>query len=228
MSITLFLPVRSGSERIKNKNTRPFANFQNGILELKLNQIESLTGVDEIIVSSNDLKCLEIAETYKTKIQNLIIDHRPEVLGLSSTKLEDLILYAGKLSSCDDILWTHATNPLFNTEDYEKAIKVYLNQKQLGFDSLVSGAIIKEFLLDMQSNKIINNKTKVRWPRTQDLDEIFSINNAVFMADKNCYERADRLGDRPYFLECTKISSLDIDYEEDFLISEAVYEKLRK
>lgn len=228
MSITLFLPVRTGSERVKNKNTRPFANFENGIFELKLNQLVNLKAVDEIIVSSNDEKCLEIAESYKNKIQNLIIDKRPHNLGVSSSKLEDLILYAGSLSSCDDILWTHATNPLFNSENYERAIGVYQEQKQKGYDSLVSGQIIKDFLLDMSSNEIINNKSDLKWPRTQDLNDFFSINNAVFIADRKRFLIGERLGVNPYYLENDKISSLDIDYEEDFLITEAVYEKLNR
>ena len=38
-SIAVFLPVRKGSKRVENKNTKPFAGFQNGLLELKLKQL---------------------------------------------------------------------------------------------------------------------------------------------------------------------------------------------
>lgn len=227
MSISLFLPVRSGSERVSNKNTRCFAGIANGILELKLNQLENLPIVDEVIVSSNDNKCLEIAESYKKRIKNLVIDERPDHLGNSSTKLIDLILYAAEITSCENILWTHATNPLFNAKNYKQAIDVFLHQNKNGHDSLVTGYLNKDFLLDMESNKIINNTTKLNWPRTQDLKDLFAINNAVFIANRERYLLGERLGIKPYYLENNKISSLDIDYEEDFLIAEAVYEKLK-
>tara|TARA_R100001369_G_scaffold92896_1_gene141057 strand:+ start:69256 stop:69942 length:687 start_codon:yes stop_codon:yes gene_type:complete len=228
MSISLFLPVRRGSERVKNKNTRSFANFENGIFELKLSQLENLDSVDEVIISSNDSRCMEIAETYKNRIKNLVIDERPDHLGSSTTKLKDLILHVGHLSSCENILWTHVTNPLFTEQNYKNAIDVYLHQKKNGFDSLVSGYIIKEFLLDKETNKIINNTTNLKWPRTQDLTDLFAINNGVFIAKRERYLLGERLGVKPFYLENDKISSLDIDYEDDFLIAEAVYEKLEK
>ncbi|WP_026838114.1 cytidylyltransferase domain-containing protein [Gillisia sp. JM1] len=228
MSISLFLPVRAGSERVKNKNMRSFAGIKNGVFELKLNQLENLHSVDEVIISSNDSKCLEIAETYKNRIENLVIDERPDHLGSSSTKLEDLILHVAHLSSCENILWTHATNPLFTAQNYMNAIEVYLHQKKNGFDSLVSGHIIKDFLLDKESNRIVNNTSNLKWPRTQDLTDLFAINNAVFIANRERYLLGERLGIKPYYLEIDKISSLDIDYEEDFLIAEAVYEKLKR
>lgn len=228
MSISLFLPVRAGSERVINKNTRSFGGIKNGIFELKLSQLENLDFVDEVIISSNDSRCLEIAETYKNRIENLVIDERPDHLGSSSTTLEDLILHVANLSSCENILWTHATNPLFTTKNYKNAIDVYQLQKKNGFDSLVSGYIIKEFLLDTETNKIINNTTNLKWPRTQDLMDLFAINNAVFIANRERYLLGERLGIKPYYLENDKISSLDIDYEDDFLIAEAVYEKLKR
>ena len=228
MSLALFLPVRSGSERVVQKNTRSFAGYENGIFELKLNQIKDLDEVDQTIISSNDEKCLEIATSFKDKIKNLVIDERPEHLGNASTKLEDLIIHASKINNCDHILWTHATNPLFFSNNYKAAIKQYYDQLSNGYDSLVSGYLMKEFLIDPENNEIINNKTDLKWPRTQDLAELFSINNAVFLADSERYKMGDRIGVNPYYLVNDKVASLDIDYEEDFLISEAVYEKLNK
>ncbi len=53
MSITVFLPTRKGSQRVKNKNTKPFAEYKGGLLELKLKQL-SLIDVDQVILSTND------------------------------------------------------------------------------------------------------------------------------------------------------------------------------
>ena len=40
--LTLFLPCRRGSERVANKNTRPFADHPGGLLGVKLDQLEAL------------------------------------------------------------------------------------------------------------------------------------------------------------------------------------------
>jgi CMP-N-acetylneuraminic acid synthetase len=34
---TIFLPCRSGSERVPEKNTKPFAEVEGGLLTIKLN-----------------------------------------------------------------------------------------------------------------------------------------------------------------------------------------------
>ncbi len=39
MKIDVFLPCRKQSSRVKNKNTRKFANINLGLLEIKLNQL---------------------------------------------------------------------------------------------------------------------------------------------------------------------------------------------
>ena len=37
----------------------------------------------------------------------------------------------------------------------------------------------------------------------------------------------DRVGDNPYLFEMNKLNSLDVDWEEDFKIAEAVYDKFK-
>ena len=45
--IAFFLPTRKGSERVKNKNTRPFANIEGGLVENKLRQLLATKFIDE-------------------------------------------------------------------------------------------------------------------------------------------------------------------------------------
>lgn len=37
--VAFFLPTRKGSERVKNKNTRPFAGDEGGLVEIKIKQL---------------------------------------------------------------------------------------------------------------------------------------------------------------------------------------------
>ncbi len=101
MSISIFLPVRKGSERVKNKNTRKFADYSGGLLEFKLKQLLRVKGVEELVVSTNDIKCIQIAEKFKSRYKNLRVEERPDELGSSSTTLSDLIAYVPKIIYSD-------------------------------------------------------------------------------------------------------------------------------
>ena len=91
MSISIFLPTRRGSQRVRNKNTRAFSNYKGGLLELKLKQLLQLD-VEEIILSTNDEESIRIAESF-IENEKLKIVVRPDELCSSKTKLTDLIEY---------------------------------------------------------------------------------------------------------------------------------------
>lgn len=227
MALTIFLPVRKGSERVSEKNTRKFGSFHGGLLELKLNQLIRVENADEVVISTNDEKCMEIVHNF-TCTGNLKIVERPDYLGKSDTNLSDLIRYVPEIVSSDDILWTHVTSPFCDTKNYSEIISVYENKKKQGYDSLVTGTQYKEFLIDEQTRLMINNSSGIKWPRTQDLANLFQVNNAVFIASRKQYQKGDRMGEHPFFMNMNKINSLDIDNEEDFKIAEAVYERIFK
>jgi len=226
MSLTIFIPVRSGSERVSEKNTRNFAGMEGGLLELKLNQLKNLELADEIVVSTNDEKCWEIASGFQKRMKNLNLVERPDELGKSETSLSDLIRHVAEITSSEEILWTHVTSPFCDAEKYTEAIKKYWEIKKSGFDSLISGRKYREFLLDKRSGELVNNLTGFSWPRTQDLADWFEINNGIFIASREDYLKGNRTGESPFLIEFDKISSLDIDNEEDFKIAEAVYERI--
>ena len=216
MALTIFIPVRKGSVRVSEKNTRNFAGIEGGLLELKLNQVKNLGWAAEIVVSTNDEKCWEIASGFQKQIKNLKLVERPQELGNSETILSDLIMHVSEITSSEDILWTHVTSPFCNAEKYKAAVKKYHEVKNSGYDSLISGREYRDFILDKRSGELVNNTTEFFWPRTQDLADWFEINNAVFIASREDYIKGSRTGKNPFFMNFDKISSLDIDDEEDF------------
>lgn len=226
MSLTIFIPVRKGSERVSEKNTRTFGGIEGGLLELKLDQLKNLELAAEIVVSTNDEKCWEIASGFQKQIKRLKLVERPQELGNSETSLSNLIKHVADITSSEEILWTHVTSPFCNAEDYMAAIKKYYEVKNSGFDSLISGREYRDFLLDKRGGELVNNTTEFSWPRTQDLADWFEINNAVFIASREEYLQGNRTGKNPFLMEFDKISSMDIDDEEDFKIAEAVYERI--
>lgn len=223
--IAFFLPTRKGSERVKNKNTRPFAGIEGGLVENKIKQILSTKKVDEILFSSNDEKCLEVAQRYSFDSRMKIIE-RPDYLCLSSTNLQDLICYVPTITDADHILWGHVTTPLAGAEEYDKAIDLYLSRLKDGYDSLVGVTELKNFLLN-EEGKLINNTTDIPWPRTQDLQPLYEINHTIFLAKREVYtEQKNRLGKKVLLHVMDEMCSKDIDWEDDFKIAEIMYENL--
>ena len=57
--VKALIAVRSGSERVKNKNIRPFAG--SSLLEIKIKQLSRVACIDGIVVNSNDPEMLAVA-----------------------------------------------------------------------------------------------------------------------------------------------------------------------
>ena len=220
-TVAFFLPTRKGSERVPNKNTRPFAGIEGGLLENKIKQLLATNQLDEIILSTNDETCMHIAEKY-TSDSRLRIIPRPEELCLSSTNLQDLIRYVPTITNADHILWGHVTTPLAGADIYDSAIDKYLSELNAGYDSLVSVKELRNFLLD-KAGHLVN----IPWPRTQDLAPLYEINHAIFLAKRDVYtQMANRIGKKPLLFLMDELHSKDIDWEEDFVIAEMMYKNL--
>ena len=223
--IAFFLLTRKGSERVKNKNTRPFAGIDGGLVENKLQQLLATKFIDEIIFSSNDETCMEMASKYSNDSRLRII-LRPEELCLSNTNLQDLICYVPTITNADHILWGHVTTPLAGAEQYDAGIKLYLEKLHEGYDSLVGVTELRNFLLNKEG-KLINNTTPIPWPRTQDLEPLYEINHTMFLAKREVYvEQKNRIGEKPLLYVMDELHSFDIDWPDDFVIAEMMYKNL--
>lgn len=223
--IAFFLPTRKGSERVKNKNTRSFAGIEGGLVENKIRQLLSTKHVDEIILSTNDEVCMEVAQKFALD-SRLRIVARPDNLCLSSTNLQDLICYVPTITDADHILWGHVTTPLAGANEYDKGIELYLSKLHEGYDSLVGVTELKNFLLNREG-KLINNTTNIPWPRTQDLEPLYEINHTMFLAKREVYiKQKNRIGVNPMLHVMDEIHSFDIDWEDDFTIAEVMYKNL--
>lgn len=225
--IAFFLPTRKGSERVKNKNTRPFANIEGGLVENKLQQLLTTKLVDEIIFSSNDEACIEVANKYRTDSRLKIIP-RPNELCLSTTNLQDLICYVPTVTDAEYILWGHVTTPLTSAEQYDAGIKLYFDKLSEGYDSLVGVKELRNFLLNKEG-KLINNTTSIPWPRTQDLEPLYEINHTMFLARREVYvKQKNRIGKKPLLYVMDELHGFDIDWPDDFTIAEMMYNNLYK
>lgn len=226
---SFFLPTRKGSERVMNKNTRPFAGVNGGLVKIKIEQLLQVERVNEIIISTNDKATIEIAETFKN--DRITIIERPDYLCQSSTVIEDFINYIPTITDSEHIFWVHATAPFADSKILNEALDLYdeLVLDNNAFDSLLSVTKIQQFLWSTESNTCVNyDRSIVKWPRTQDLQPLYEINHAFYINSRDNYIKyKDRIGVKPYLFELDHIHSFDIDWEDDFKMAELLYNGIK-
>ena len=223
--VIAFLPMRKGSQRVKNKNIKDFANIKGGLTFIKISQLLKSKKIDKIIVSTNDEEVKNIALSFNSS--KISIDDRPEHLASSETSTDDLVKYVPTIINGGIVLWTHVTSPFVNETIYDDMIEKYLDETD-NFDSLMSVTKIQKFLWD-KTKPINYDKSKEKWPRTQTIEPIFEVNSGAFIADIEVYKSLnDRVGDKPYLYELSEKEAFDIDWEDDFDIAEVLWSKYGK
>lgn len=222
----VFLPCRKGSQRVPNKNTRPFADIEGGLLRIKLAQLLACKSIDKIYLSSDDEVVLNIGREMHD--ERIIIDRRPDHLCQSSTSTDDLVRYVPELIKEDaTIMWTHVTSPFLKAETYDDMLETYyahINE----FDSLMSVNELRTFIWNKEG-AVNYDRAVEKWPRTQTLEPWYEINSGAFIADRAIYEQLhDRVGKHVFPYPTSKLESFDIDWPEDFEMAEIMYKNSKK
>ncbi len=218
-----FLPCRSGSVRVKDKNTKPFAGDEGGLVARKLRHLIESEVFSEIVVSTDDSKVIAIAERFvdSAKIPIRIIE-RPAELAISDS-LDKFVAYVPSVIETGVVCWVHATSPFFGAESFKRAILEYNTYVLNGrFDSLMGVSKLHNFFW-RDGSCISHDRNLVKWPQTQDISPFFEVNSTIFMIDVSLMASLiDRVGSNPRLFETTKFEAIDVDWPEDFLYAEKI------
>lgn len=218
--VNVFLPMRAGSERVPQKNTRRFADVDGGLCEIKLRQLLSCRRINTIFVSTNDPEVIAISKKFCS--DKITVIHRPDELASSLTSTDDLINYVPSIMPDTHILWTHVTSPFIGADIYDEAIKTYLKNIN-SYDSLMTVTKLQKFIWN-NTGPINYDLNAEKWPRTQTIKPLWEVNSGAFIAPKKTYEeQKDRIGAKPYLFQLSEDVSLDIDWLPDFTMAEAIY-----
>jgi CMP-N-acetylneuraminic acid synthetase len=223
--ITAFLPCRAGSERVPKKNTRPFAGYSTGLIGLKLEQLAACAEIDRILLSTNDPEVIAIATDASVVIPKLEIDLRPDHLCTPQTSTDELIAYVPDRIDRGVVLWTHVTSPMVDAAAYSEMIAEYTTAVADGeSDSLMSVTGLRTFLWTA-TGPLNYDRAVEKWPRTQTLQTLYSVNSAAFMIDVELMRGLqDRVGRSPKLFEMTEAQGFEIDWEEQFALAEVIYQ----
>ena len=215
--ITSIIPVRKGSQRVKNKNKKPFAGTS--LLEIKITQMLKLQKwgkVDEIIVTSDDNDMLEIADSMG------VSTHKREEYFASSeaTNSEFFENLSELVTNNEHIMYSPVTSPLISFETYNEVISMFIKNPC----NIVTVSPVKHHLW-LDGNPL--NYRIDQSPNSQELPDIYSINYGISIINKlDMHKFKNIVTKSPKFIVLDEMEGLDIDTELDFEIAEIIYKKI--
>ena len=224
MNILAIIPARGGSKGLPRKNIKPLLGKP--LIAWTIEQAENSKYINKVIVSTDDEEIAKISKEFGAEVPFL----RPEELARDDSPTIDAIMHAinwfeKREEFFNIIVLLQPTSPLRTTNDIDKAIELFLNDKNAL--SLVS---VKEnehppFWSFKIENNLINPLFGDEYlkKRRQELPKSYMPNGAIYIS---C---VDVLKEYKSFYTPKTISyimsserSIDIDNEFDFSLVEFV------
>jgi len=215
--LTAIVPVRKGSQRIKNKNFKNFAG--KNLLRIKLEILTKIDFIDRIVVNSDSEEALSMASEFKVEQF-----HREAYFASSECNNSDFFHNLAENTDSDFIMYSPCTAPLILEATYYDFISRFRNRLD-GSDSLTTVSPVKSHLW-LDGNPI--NYDPSNAPNTQDLPDIFGLNYGLSIISKeNMIKYRNIVGPKPSFYKLDDFEAVDIDNPIDFEFAEFLYLKYR-
>lgn len=219
MKITAVIPVRKGSQRVKDKNLRPFAGTT--LLDVKIKSLLQVPEIDSIVVNTNSEAAIEfVEEEYAgTKVT---YHRREEYYASSQCSGSDFFKHLGEVTDTDIFIYAPCTSPFVKPETFSACIKKFLEDNG-EHDCVSTVSSLKEFLwLDGKAM----NYDPLNAPNSQNLPDVVALNfGATVVKKEDLIKNHNIIGKKPDFVITSDIEAVDIDTPLDFYIAEQLYIK---
>lgn len=217
MKITAVIPIRTGSQRVKDKNLRPFGGTN--LMELKINNLLQVPELTSIVVNTNSEEVIDIVnKRYRGGVK---IHRREEYYASSQCSGSEFFRHLGEVTDTDLFVYTPCTSPFVKPQTISQCIKTFLKSGDCDCVSTVS--LLKEFLwLD---NKPMNYDPQ-HAPNSQNLPDVFALNFGTTVIHRDdLIKFSNIIGKHPKFVVTSDIEAIDIDTPLDFVLAEQIYRK---
>ena len=203
MTAVFFIPARSGSTRIKNKNLKKINN--KSILENKIKSCLK-TNIGDVFVSTDSKKIANLSKRNGAKILGI----RPKKLSSSNSSMLSAVVhflekYKKKFKKIPlFLIIVPATNPFLNFKSIIKALKILKKNNQ--YNSIVSIYPTKDQpfqLIDLKNKTVkfglfyFKRKNYFSFERSQDIPNFYKFSSALQITKAKYFIK--------YFKDKTKI-----------------------
>lgn len=223
MKIIALILARSGSKGVPNKNIKEL----NGkpLIGYVLEEAKKCEFFDEIVVSSDSLEILQVADNYGA--DTLI--NRPPELATDESKSIDAVKHALSVVDADYVVLLNACAPFNNATSISEMVKFGLEKRA---DSVVS--LVESFeshpskLCHLNEDNLIIPIADFQTGERQKLDKIYRRNTCMYMSTRETIMLGSFFGKRNYGYIMPPEKSIDINTPFDFLMAELYIKYLRE
>ena len=215
----VIIPARSGSKRLKNKNILNF--FNKPLIAHTINEALKVKELDEIIVSTDSKKILNISKKYGANVPFL----RPKYLSKSKTPSISVALHAinyfkKKNIEFEKVMLLQPTSPLRKAYHIRQACKLYRNKKAHSIISVCENNHPIEWINYIDNSLSLKNfvNEKKIFLNSSEFKRSYKLNGAIFITNTKhlIKQKTFFLKKKIYAYIMDKRYSIDIDTKLDF------------
>lgn len=214
MRTVAWVPIKLNNQRLPGKNTKLLAGKP--LCSYMLETLTQIDGLDDIYVYCSQEDIIQ----YLPKGVKFL--KRPEKLDGAMVGHYEIVESFINTIDADVYLNAHVTNPFVKRENIQR-----------GLDKVLSGEHDSAHTVQKLNKPLWYhgepfNFTRTKMYRNQDIDPMYIDMNLCIYKKEVYTEQKSRYGKNPYFIELSQIESIDIDYPEDFMFAEVMYQTFLK
>jgi CMP-N-acetylneuraminic acid synthetase len=216
-NLVAVIPIRKGSQRVKNKNLKHFFNEDN-LLTLKLKTLIKINIIDDVVVNTDSEEAIEIAKKF-----NVSYHKRDDFFASSECDNSTFWSHIAKNTNSKFIMMTNCTSPFVKYETYIDIINRFELSKD-SHDSINTATQVKEYLY--KDNKPFNFKIG-KTPNSQNLPDIYKLNFAINIIHRDkMIKNKSVIGIKPILYNLDEYEGFDIDTPFDFEFAKLLCSKI--
>lgn len=214
MKVVAWVPMKLNNQRLPGKNTKLLGGKP--LCHYMLETLTKINAVDEIYVYCSDEAILPYLPE---GVQFLKRDPRLDGAMVGHYEIVESFLNDVK---ADVYLNAHVTNPFVKQANIERGLAKVLSGEH------DSAHTVQRLNKPLWYRGEPFNFTRTKMFRNQDIEPMFIDMNLCIYRREVFTEQHSRYGKNPFFIEISEIESIDIDYPEDFMLAEAMYQAFLK
>lgn len=215
--VIAFLPVKGGSERIKNKNTQ----YLDGkpLFLHTLQKLMKCDFIDEVYLDSESEEIFDLAADVPCK--KMVRD-----VSLATNKTDGNALFFNEVKNAEADVYVQilCTSPFVEIETIRKAVDIVCKGNH---DSAVLVKREKQYCWDTKTVKPCYDFENI--PNSGDLeDTVIETMGLYVISHYAATKTRRRIGESPYLLNAKPVEAIDVNYPDDFSLANLIAAGMRE
>ena len=219
MHISLIIPAKGSSERIKNKNL--FRLNGKTLVRRTCEKVLDCKNINAIYLDTESEAIIQDTEDLVSSGLNFI--KRPKELSNNDIGANEMMIYGlHSIDETDILCQTFSTSPLITSKTIDKCIEKFISSPS--HDSFFTVINSQEYIWD-ENYKPINFDTNAL-PNSFELPNMYIETHRLYGIRKDSLLKTKRrVGENPLLIEINKNESLDVNDNDDLELLKKIYDE---